>query len=111
MISIVNYLYEGKIIEHLKRNKGKYLVGAGLAGAALAPEMISQVHKKIGQDLVSDAMNDKSGNEIDRAIKIAKGLKHEIQYRDWKNSPFNIVDKFRAPDKGIRNMVITNKFD
>jgi len=37
MISIVNYLFEGKIIEHLKKHNNKYLLGAaGLTAAAIA---------------------------------------------------------------------------
>jgi len=40
MISITTYIFEGKIIEHLKRNKGKYALGAaGLLGAAVAAKL------------------------------------------------------------------------
>jgi len=66
MISIMNYLYEGQILDHLKRNKGKYALGAiGLgvgalgAGAGLiaAPEALSQYHNYAAEKLKEEAEN------------------------------------------------------
>lgn len=70
MISIVNYIYENKITEHLKKHKGKYLAGAGigLATAALAPEAYAQYHGYMG-DKETDRLSDTLQKQIGGSVK------------------------------------------
>jgi len=72
MISIMNYLYEEQVSDHLKRNKGNYASGAaGLGVGALGGGLLMR-HK-----MMSDA----------------KKLKKDDLFLDDETSIFDYIDK------------------
>jgi len=88
MISIMNYLYEGQVLDHLKRNKGNYASGA--IGLAVAPEVLSRYHKRTAIKLGKEAFEDPDLKLGDRARKLFVGKNHAEKYLEWKESPFNL---------------------
>lgn len=121
MISMI-YLFEGKIIEHIKRNKGRYALGAvGSLGAVLAAKLghddtpIKKIEKVLNPEASIEPNNTpvkKIGSSLKRKIEVnpdiaaAKKLKAELKRKadaniDYDNyvkksikNPYNnIIDK------------------
>jgi hypothetical protein len=73
MLSIGN-LFEGKVTEHLKRNWGKYAVGAGVAALA-EPELSFHYHKSALKSLANDIASGDTNFE-EKLRKAGKMLHH-----------------------------------
>lgn len=102
MISIVNYLFEGKMLEHLKQNKGKYAAGIGGAVALGAGLTSGPYHDwQVGRH-IDNAINaePRSANELPIVKKITHsigkfGLQNapDSKLKEWINSPVAPTDE------------------
>jgi predicted RNA-binding protein with PIN domain len=75
MISL-SYLFEGKVIEHLKRNKGKYALGAGIVatGVLAEPEISTAYHKAAAKKLWNEIDSDKT--DINQKLRKSIDMLH-----------------------------------
>ena len=93
MISIVNYLFEGKVAEHFKRNKGKYALGA--LGATT-----------LGAGLTSGPYHEW---QFDRHVK--KAIEHTPEFKDAPPIAGDVTQSigkftFRSmPENKLQNML------
>jgi len=88
MISIMNYLNEGQVLDHIKRNKGNYVSGA--IGLAVVPEVLSRYHKRTAEKLGKEAFGDSDLKLEDRARKLITAGNHAEKHYEWKESPINL---------------------
>jgi hypothetical protein len=99
MISL-GYLFEGKVTEHLKRNWGKYAIGAGVTALA-EPEVSYRYHKNMVKGLSNDIQSDSTNLEE----KLRKGGKlfHHLNKAEDANARNLIIKRDRlwteAPEK------------
>ena len=73
MLSI-GYLFEGKVTEHLRRNWGKYALGAGVAALA-EPEVSYRYHKRAMKTL-ADEIRSPETNLEEKVRKASRFLHH-----------------------------------
>lgn len=73
MVSI-GYLFEGKVTEHLRRNWGKYALGAGMAALA-EPEVSFHYHKAAMKTLADEIKSPETPME-EKIRKAARMIHH-----------------------------------
>jgi hypothetical protein len=78
MIS-VSYLFEGKVLDHLKKHKGKYALGAAAAGLYYSDDITPRPVK----NLIRRAVTGK--DTIESSDQLLKGYENHPYYKDLKS--------------------------
>ena len=107
MISLV-YLFEGKVTEHIKRNWGKYAVGAGVTALA-EPELSYGYHKNSASDMADKLSADQTNYKIRDEMELLQHGKKAVDANSrnllnkkdyvWVNPKSGIADHIKNVQK------------
>jgi len=104
VISVVNYLYEGEILDHLRRNKEKYALGAAAAGLYysddITPDPVKNVIRRVvtGRETINTPEELLKGYERHPKYEELRKIARSIEKRDLNRlTKFGIHNKDNLP--------------